>query len=61
MICAWFTWLFLTISFVLVCLAGLHYRKREREGRLTPNASGIEKHSAEHEHAIGEPVREPVA
>lgn len=48
MICAWFAWFFLLISFILVVMAGLHYRRAENQRRAGANGAPVnEKHSSE--------------
>ncbi|GMK56843.1 hypothetical protein CspeluHIS016_0306830 [Cutaneotrichosporon spelunceum] len=46
MICVWFAWFFVTISFVLIVLAGLHYRKSENQ-RVQAGVAMTEKRSHE--------------
>lgn len=46
MIFAWIAWFFIFVSFILICVAGLHYRKAENK-RREPTAVLTEKHSSE--------------
>lgn len=51
MVLSWIAWFFLTLSTVLICIAGLHYRKQRREGRHPSQQSGlagVEKNGANH-------------
>ncbi|CAK9780232.1 hypothetical protein CC85DRAFT_326289 [Cutaneotrichosporon oleaginosum] len=50
MICAWFAWFFIFISFILIVMAGLHYRKSENQ-RRDASVTMTEKRSAEHDAA----------
>lgn len=48
MICAWLAWVFVVVSFILVVMAGLQYRRLENQRRAAASVTPGEKHSSEH-------------
>ncbi|BEI84439.1 hypothetical protein CcaverHIS002_0410430 [Cutaneotrichosporon cavernicola] len=53
MICTWFAWFFVAVSFVLLVLAGLHYRKSENHRAEASSLATTEKRD---EHDVTPPT-----
>lgn len=59
MICAWFAFAFLTATWVLLVLAGLHYRKESRERAaqgVAAHETHAEKTSQSSDHEVAQQV-----